>query len=471
MTVILPASGYMSDSTRIKGEMKSSFEELRDAIEVVDTNADANTSNMTALTGAVNGVVSGLSTHANDSVIHVTSAEKAKLIYVPTYVATQQEFDALFDGTTLENLNIYLVYTGTSYELKNNIPIGSNLKIDSDPGVIVVRKGQYRFHSTGTFGSNVKYVHFTDKWSFDGARATYTYSGSGGFANISYTEECKFETYVFDCLVAGDGGAYYATTATTINNVIRNIKNCEAVNGGACYNCDYSIISNISNCQTTVGAANVGIVYSCNNSIISNISYSSPRSSVSNCDNCTITNIHHSQRYGCYECDNCTITDIYNNGEEGVLLCENCDISNVHNNGKIGVSSCNYCTITNIHHNITMGVYNCNYCTITNIHHNTTNGVSTSNKCTITNIHNNSKSGVISCDESMISDVQNNIESGTLAGGAVTCDNSVFFGPFRGNTSTGSYNHISNSVNCIAFVIGDGTSSLLISSSRATINF
>ena len=66
MAVTLPASGYMENSSRTKGEMKTSLEQLRDAISTIDSEVDQNISDISTLQAEVD-VLSGLSSATETS--------------------------------------------------------------------------------------------------------------------------------------------------------------------------------------------------------------------------------------------------------------------------------------------------------------------------------------------------------------------------------------------------------------------
>ena len=65
MAVTLPASGYMENSSRTKGEMKTSLEQLRDAINTIDGEVDQNISDINTLQSqvfALSGIASATET-------------------------------------------------------------------------------------------------------------------------------------------------------------------------------------------------------------------------------------------------------------------------------------------------------------------------------------------------------------------------------------------------------------------------
>ena len=98
------------------------------------------------------------------------------------------------------------------------------------------------------------------------------------------------------------------------------------------------------------------------------------------------------------------------------------------------------------------GVYSCDYLEeLANVSSCEPNGADNCNNCVIKNIYNNSSSA-------------------STAGGCHDCDDCVFLGMFYGNTSAGTYDHISSCATSIAFALGTGTD-VSISTTRGTINF
>lgn len=66
MAVDIPASGYISNNARNKGEMKQSLEELRDAIETIDINTDINTVDIADLYSQISEITTGIPAWRND---------------------------------------------------------------------------------------------------------------------------------------------------------------------------------------------------------------------------------------------------------------------------------------------------------------------------------------------------------------------------------------------------------------------
>lgn len=422
-----------------------------------------------------------------------------------TVISTQAEFDDVFDGTTVSNANIYIEIAGSPYSFNNGVPFGSNLKIDSDPGVIIERAGLYTFSSTGSGGSRLENIEITDNITFDGKKATYTITTDGGVFDISHVNNSKFQMNIIDSETSGDGGAYWATVDTNDNCIIKNISGCEAYEGGGVWGVYNSKISNISSCTSSLTgnisdclgcliedvSDNTGTsINSCSNSTIANV-YGDSVHGISNSSNCIISNVYDNGSDGVSSCDKSKITNVYGNGNRGVSGCTSSiitnihdnttdgvsgspssDISNVYDNGVDGVSGCTGSTISDVYSNDRQGVYLCHDSTITNVSYNTTYGINNSNSCKITNIHNNSSTGVINSTGGTITHVTDNASPDANAGGCDNCDDSVFMGAFRGNTTTsGSYDHIRGGGTGIAFVIGDGTANVLVQTSRVTVNF
>lgn len=66
MAVTIPASGYISNNSRTKGEIKVSLEELRDAIETIDINTDQNSTDIADLYSQISEITTGIPAWRND---------------------------------------------------------------------------------------------------------------------------------------------------------------------------------------------------------------------------------------------------------------------------------------------------------------------------------------------------------------------------------------------------------------------
>jgi hypothetical protein len=243
-----------------------------------------------------------------------------------TIITSQVDFDNIFDGTTLENLDIFLVKKDTPYILNHAIPFGGNLIIDGN-NAEVFTASMYNFNSIGTIANPIENVYFTENWSVDGTRGTGPVFSTGGFANLRGIKNSRFLTKVKNCKVSTQGGGYriFPEVGTAINIEIANVDGCESnSHGGGVSSGSPSVLSiqgcyihDITNCISGSG----GGVYGIHQSKIENISYCSASSGgggggVEGCTYCEINNIHH------------------------------CEVANALSGG--GVDNSIYCTISNV---------------------------------------------------------------------------------------------------------------------------
>lgn len=398
---------------------------------------------------------------------------KDKIFTNLTVITSQTEFDAVFDGTTLANKKIYLSSEGSPYLLGANIPFGSNLIIDADPGTFIQRDGLYRFNSTGTVGTPVRNIHFTKNWSFDGqggivtslpnSGGSTTYVGNGGFCALTYTEDSIFECEVQNCDVTGIGGGYYGDQNEN-NLVIKNVHhNQTSGKGGGVANVYRSLIQNIYNntsnhTNPTAGGGVVTCYYCTIKDIYNNevTDTSATGGGVCDCDGSIIENVYGNiatgadQGGGVAYCSKCTISNVYQNTETGVTECDKSTITNIYNQtSRYCVSGTDDAIISNIHSNSNTGVYGCTRSNISNVHNNAATNGAGCNLCqnsTISNVHNNTAEvdggGCHNCDDCSFTDIYNNIagNNGGAGDGAAChdCDDSFFIGNFKGNTLGGS---------------------------------
>ena len=79
MAVTIPASGYMENSSRNKGEMKTSLEQLRDAISTIDGEVDQNISDISILqsqVSALSGIASA--TETSEGIIELANISETQ---------------------------------------------------------------------------------------------------------------------------------------------------------------------------------------------------------------------------------------------------------------------------------------------------------------------------------------------------------------------------------------------------------
>ena len=79
MAVTIPASGYMENSLRNKGEMKDSFELIRDAIDTIDASVDQNISDISQLqidVAALSGIASA--TETSEGIIELANISEVQ---------------------------------------------------------------------------------------------------------------------------------------------------------------------------------------------------------------------------------------------------------------------------------------------------------------------------------------------------------------------------------------------------------
>ena len=418
-------------------------------------------------------------------------------------IRTQTQFDAVFDGSTLQNKSIYIENKGSAYTLAISIPFGSNLKIDAEPGVEIQKTSALtQFVSTGTSGTPISNIYFTNTWTFDGNKGSYVFSGNGGFTEIKYVEDSIFECYVKNCKCTGNGGAYADSIGLSGKNIIiRNIDGCEANYGGGVYFVGYSKIEEVKNCVSSLDG---GGLHNCGECIISNV-YSNTAGTNGGglvfCDNCTISNVYSNTATsgnggGLAGCDNCTISNVHTNTAiqgGGLYNCDECKISHVHDNnatytgsttglGGGGLSHCDDCDISHVYSNTSTwsggGLTNCNRCNISHVYDNSSSvdggGLHSCNNCSITYVYDNTSlagGGLYFCSECTIKHVYANAATSGNGGGANDCPSCVFLGNWTGNSASASNNYINNSTNGITFCIGTGTTAQSVVTTRATINW
>ncbi len=400
---------------------------------------------------------------------------------VKVIVKTQADFDAVFNGSTLGGVIVYLRKKDDgAYLLNNNAPFGSDLIIDGDPGAVIQRGGYYRFTSTGTVEVPVENIHFTPNWLFDGNGGwnvdyggDITMTEGGGFALLDYVKNSVFECHVTNCKTHYHGSAYYAANSSvSANNSIRNVHVNRSERSGAIYGIEYAKLENvtanysvedgggicsckcckITNVARNISGANGGGISDTSNSDITNVFLNSATGSggginggIDNKTSNVYGNIATVSGGGCYQCERSTIDIVSGNNAQvggGCYECKDCTITNVSKNTSStnggGCSHCEDCTISNVTENTASrnggGLAECISCSITNVHKNTATS--------------ENGGGCYKCNNGTIANVRENTAAYGTAGGLYQCDGNSITGYVYGNTASG----FADASECFSFV-------------------
>lgn len=391
-------------------------------------------------------------------------------------ITTQAEFDALFDGTLIEDSYIFLKSTGTPYILSNIIPIGSNVIIDGDVAIVNRGSATARFTIAGGSGTEKKNIHFRDGWIFDGQGGQGSFGGSynltgvsGGFCNMDYVQDSSFECRVRNCR-CDIGGAYKINNLLNVS--IKNISYCYAnTNGGGvvgetttdcCLSCS---IINVTNC---VSVGHGGGVYNTYDTDIKDVAYnevtgaSSEGGGVYGAQRGRLVNIYRNDTQaggkggGCSACLNSLFVDIFGNSAGTGGGCYGCSglFQKISDNEAVtddggGCATC-VGTFQDVRFNIAAarggGCYSCDDSVIDTVHNNTATGdgggCHSCDDSQIKNVHNNVAfhgGGCAECSGGAISGVRDNEATYTLGGdggGCYVCNNSKI-SDVKNNTARG----------------------------------
>ncbi|MBE0370331.1 polymer-forming cytoskeletal protein [Pseudoalteromonas aurantia] len=235
----------------------------------------------------------------------------------------QQEFDAVFERGTLNNVTI-LLYPHNShpqvtraYKLNQAVEIGSNVSIvgfnEQETRIVKAHPG-CRFILRGERDAKVKNVQMKG-FTFDGTIAgePSRFEGSGGAFSLRYVENIQLNCVIEHHCVSHDGGAIYGDVEATEVQAL-NIRQCKAGRqGGAAYGLKYSTID-AQFCQAERGGA------------------------VAHCDNSEVLAKHNSASLyggGAYKCENLMCTGHWRNnrangGEGQHIYSAGCEHGELH---------------------------------------------------------------------------------------------------------------------------------------------
>jgi hypothetical protein len=382
------------------------------------------------------------------------------------YITSQVEFDTVFDGSTISDTTIYMLQG--NYTLNNQIPVGSNVLIDSDPGTIITRgSGTDGFLLQGTALSYIENVQFTRNWELNGNAIVTSVSIIG----LDYVKNSIFHCYVTNVVKnTGSGGAYNDSNGFSFGLSIENISNCQAPSGGAVSGLSQGFISptvpdvsssikNIYDCSATSGGGGgCNNIRFCRIENIYNCSAPGNGGGLSSVQFCNIKNIYSNTATlaggGISTAFYCVIDQIYNNEAGtfggGISSADFCAISNIRGNDAIansggGLSNCNSCTIINVFNNTSQttggGLHTCDFCKISNVAFNTAttgaaHAIALSTNCSISQVNNNG-AGNLNYAIDLCPDSNISLVYGNSCGGVSNSNNCTLIDIYSNNTSSG----------------------------------